>query len=216
MKTIGINHASKFIPMMIEVADEWIANVKKNETIDLTIEMKRITFRVISKILFGTDIDKMEETTYINPYNGEILQLSFEDLYFKYSKDEMESFYLPINRILPFLSRYRLINPFKTNFTNNISLKNSLRTFLTKSTDTSSVYMQVNASEKFNSEDVLLDMLGLLFAGFDTSSFGLSSMLYNLKKYPLTMEKLKSELKKYNLVDLNIKEVNLLKESYEK
>ena len=61
MKTIGINQASKFIPMMIDIADEWIANIKKNEIIDLIIETKRITFRIISKILFGTDIDKMEK-----------------------------------------------------------------------------------------------------------------------------------------------------------
>ena len=120
-----------------------------------------------------------------------------------------------INRIFPFLSRYNLVNPFKRNRLNKISLKNSLRSFLTRSTDTTSVYMQVNSSGRFNSEDVLLDMLGLLFAGFDTSSYGLSSLLYNLKKYPSAMEKLKSELSRYNLVDLDIKDVNSLKENYE-
>ena len=76
MKIIGINHASKFIPMMIEAVDEWFTKVKKNEAINLSIEMKRITFRVISKILFGKDIYKMDKTTYVDPYSEEISLLN--------------------------------------------------------------------------------------------------------------------------------------------
>ena len=64
MRTIGVNQISKFIPMIIESVDEWLSVVKKHERLNLTFEMKRITFKVISKILFGSDFDKIEKTNY--------------------------------------------------------------------------------------------------------------------------------------------------------
>ena len=64
-------------------------------------------------------------------------------MYFRYAKNEMETVHLPIGNIFPFISRYRLINPYKANYSNKISLENTLRKFLKDSTDTTSVYMQV-------------------------------------------------------------------------
>jgi len=60
LKAIGINYASKYIPLMIETVDKWAKSVKKHESIDLNFEMNRITFGIITRILFGRDIENME------------------------------------------------------------------------------------------------------------------------------------------------------------
>ena len=90
LKTIGINFASKYIKMMIEVVDNWAKNIPIGENLNLTIEMNRLTFRIITRVLFGRDIDKMDKCTYISPADKSISILNYEDWYFKYSKDELE------------------------------------------------------------------------------------------------------------------------------
>jgi len=59
MKTVGINFASQYIPLMNQAVDEWILEIEINKELDFSFEMSKITFKVITKILFGKDIDKM-------------------------------------------------------------------------------------------------------------------------------------------------------------
>ena len=58
---MGINFASQYIPMMIKIVDDWSRDVKFNVSLNLSNEVGKITFRIITKILFGKDIDKMEK-----------------------------------------------------------------------------------------------------------------------------------------------------------
>lgn len=81
MKTIGINFASQYIQLTIETVDEWIKNVNLDKDLDLSFEVSLIDFNIISKIMFGTDIDKMEKCRYINPYDHSVQELSFKDVY---------------------------------------------------------------------------------------------------------------------------------------
>ena len=60
LKVIGVNFASRYIPMMIQIVDNWISEVKIDEDYDLTGEINKISFRIIAKMLFGRDIDKMD------------------------------------------------------------------------------------------------------------------------------------------------------------
>ena len=59
-------------------------------------------------------------------------------------------------------------------------------------------------SGKFTADEVFYDICSTIFAGLDTSSHALTSILYFLKKNPDVMTKLKSELAKYGITkDLN-------------
>lgn len=60
LKVIGINYASKYIPLMIETVDKWAKSAKKNEFIDLKFEIKKITFGIITRILFGRDFENLK------------------------------------------------------------------------------------------------------------------------------------------------------------
>ena len=143
LKTIGINFASKYIPMMIKIVDEWIDEVSIGADLDLSFELNKITFRIITKILFGRDIDKMDKCVYISPIDRTKQTLSFEECYFRYSKNEFDSHFSVIGKIFSPLAKLSLIEPFKSNATNKKSIDDTLRVFLEKSEDDQSVYRQM-------------------------------------------------------------------------
>ena len=112
MKSIGINHISRYIPLMIEATDEWAKSVKKNEEIDLSLECSKIIFAVIAKILFGKDVDNMLPIPYISPKTGKTTYLSPWDFYFQYGKDEFDGYTNPKGCFFPFLAKYGLAEPY--------------------------------------------------------------------------------------------------------
>ena len=121
IKTIGINHISRYIPLMIETVDEWAKNVKRNQKIDLSLEITKIVFKVISKILFGTDLDKMPPIQYKSPKTGEISSMNMDEFYFRYTRDEFDGLSNPKRVIIPFATLLRLVEPYHTNKINNRS-----------------------------------------------------------------------------------------------
>ena len=214
-KTIGINFASKYIPTMIQTVDEWSENIKIGEKIDLTVELNRITFRIITKILFGKDIHKMEQWEYVSPKDKSISLLDFEDAYFKYANDEFSSNFSIPGRIAPFLKTLKLTEPFKSNFRNHQAIYSALSRFLDMSEDSQSVYKQLLNTGEISKEEVFNDTLLLLFAGFDTTSHGICSTLYYLHKNPQILNKLKGALDKDGISSIDVKQKDSLKELYE-
>ena len=85
---------------------------------------------------------------------------------------------------------------FKRNNRNINEISRVLKLFLKKSKDEQSIYRKMIDEHNLSEEDAFLDIVGLLFGGHDTTSHGLLSCLYFLKKNPHTSDKLKEELKK--------------------
>ena len=214
-KTIGINFASKYIPMMISTVDEWSKNIKINESIDFTTELKRITFNIITKILFGRDIDKMDKWVYVSPNDGSTTLLNFDDAYFKYTFDELMTAFSLKFRAFPILSKLKMIEPFKSNNKNNKAIYSALKKFLDMSDDDQSVYRQLLNSGLLSKEEVFHDTILLLFAGFDTTSHGICSALYCLHKFPETLGRLKEALNKNGITNIDVKKEDMLKDYYE-
>ena len=214
-KTIGINFASKYIPMMVQTVDEWSKNIKTEENLDLTIELKRITFKIITKILFGRDINKMEKCQYYSPHDGSISSLDFEDAYFRYSKDIFDTHFSALSKLIPFLATIKITEPFKSNERNKVSIYSALRNFLDMSEDEHSVYKQLLNSGELSKEEIFCDTVLLLFAGFDTTSHAIGSTLYYLHKYPQVLRKLKEVLDKDKISDINPLQDESLKDLYE-
>ena len=215
MKTIGINYSSKFIPLMIQTVDKWLVGVKKNESINISTEMQKITFNIMSIIMFGSDIENMEPVLYQSPLDGSRKHLSFEEFFFALSKDIFDTYLSVKGRLFPILIKLNLIEPYKSNLINKESFFKALGEFLSKSKDSDSVYRQVKDSGRFEQADIVVDMIGLLFAGFDTTSHGLCSMMYFLKKYPDTMNKLKQNLQEQGIYQVDASQGSKLKDLYE-
>lgn len=167
-KAIGINHISKYIPLMLETTDEWIKSVKRNETLDLSFEMMKIVFKFITKMLFGTDVDQMKPIPYISPKTGKLEDMSLEKFYLTYPRDEFDG-YLSFKGIFaPFFEQYGVSEPYSSNVKNRRALVSELKDFTSKTTDTNSVYKRLEALCNFTQDDLISDASALLFAGFDT------------------------------------------------
>ena len=157
----------------------------------------------------------MKNWRYISPKDGSTTDLSFQDCYFRYARDEFEAQFDSKGKLIPFLEKYKLVDPYKTIEVNKLAIEVVLREFLETSTDDQSVYRQVLDSGSFTKEEVFYDTKLLLFAGFDTTSHGVSTMIYYLYKYPDTLSKLMDELKTKGVNSLDPNQGAKLKDLYE-
>ena len=189
--------------MMIKTIDKYIETSPLNEEINLTSLLTNITFDIITKIFFDQDItEKMDKIEYQDPFTGEKSMLKFQEFYPKVATDNFEGFFHPLGKIFPFLATYDLADPYKTNAKNAKANYNALMKYLDESMDQDSVYYALYSSGKFTKQECVMDTLAMLFAGFDTSSRGLSGMIRMLKKAPEKLDKLKKELGKYEITKI--------------
>ena len=92
MKTLGINFASRYIPMLIENLDNGLKEIDLNEEIDFTYAISRIGFDFIWKLLFG----KNYKTKLDNKFNyimmdGSTITLDFAEMFIKIVRDIFEA-----------------------------------------------------------------------------------------------------------------------------
>ena len=55
---------SNFAFMVTKTADEWINNLTSKGKVDIGFEIRKITYRIMTKILWGKDIQKLGKCTY--------------------------------------------------------------------------------------------------------------------------------------------------------
>ena len=132
----------------IQTVDEWAKNVKRNIRMDLTLELTKIVFKVIAKILFGTDLDNMPPIQYKSPKTGEILNLDMDEFFLQYSRDEFNGALNPKQILIPFISKFALVEPYKSNKINNRSFFEAIKSFTKVTKDTESVYKKTRGSWK--------------------------------------------------------------------
>ena len=194
-KLIGINSCSKHIPLMIETMDKHIDACPIGQEIDLNKVFSKVTFEVITKIFFGSDIvEAIGELEYICPTTGQKSMLKFQEFYEKTVASTFETFFNPKGKIFSFLASYNLIEPYKSNAKNKNTYLTTLIRYLDNSKDKDSVYQKLYSSGKFSKTECVMDTLLMLFAGFDTSSHALASTVCLLNRNPDKLLKLKQEI----------------------
>ena len=216
IRAIGINRISQYIPLMIATTDEWAKKVNRNQRIDISLEVSRIVFRVIAKILFGDDVDTMPPIPYISYKTGETKSMIFEEFYPHYLRDEFDGYMSPKGKLLPFLAKYGLAQPYKSNLKNRESLFDAIRKFTAQTKDTESVYKRLEALGKFSKEVLVVDTVMLLIAGFDSTSILITSCLFQLKKKnPEALQKLMESSSKWGIINVDKSKGSSLKDIYE-
>jgi len=139
-KLIGINNISSYIPMMIKCVDHVLEQHDKNldseivgtpsDDTNLTVLMKRISFKIICIILFGQDIHDFEKKVdYVDCMSGEVTSVTFETLLCKLAKDIASHLTSVKGNLFPFLEKYSLIYPMKATNKNYETLMQCVRTY---------------------------------------------------------------------------------------
>ena len=194
-KKIAINHSSKYIPIMVEQIKNFKDNVKIGSVVDFSAEAPQIMFFIISKILFGKDLNQVFSSVDYISHDGSVQKVTLGMFFGKLMKDLLDSFMNPIGTFFPFLNKYNLVQPYSRDKKNIDQFKSILKEFLTKTTDTESVYSKLCLEPELDKDEIFIDLLTFLMAGTDTSAHLLCSTLYLLKKNPDCYIKLMDELK---------------------
>jgi cytochrome P450 len=198
MKTIGLNFASKYIPLMLKKMSKYSGIWKEGEWIDFGKEIKCVTFEIITEILFGQEVkDKIGKIRY-KDFNGKVTEKDLQDFFMTLSIDTFKAASSIKSVMFPFLIHNNWLAPNNIVHENWQILWTKLRSFLsTPSQDGhKSVYAQVLEMDKSIDKELLMkDMILFYFAGHDTSSHALSSLLYFSRKSQQVYDKLIQEIK---------------------
>mmetsp|Transcript_17327 Transcript_17327/g.19397 ORF Transcript_17327/g.19397 Transcript_17327/m.19397 type:complete len:529 (+) Transcript_17327:28-1614(+) len=209
-KTIGINHASRFIPIFLNHCQKEIRTFKEGETINMSEYANTISFEIICEILYGCDIrDKLDLVNYTDT-NGEICKMNLYECLMKISHDCSFASMKPMNVLFPWLVHFSIGSENRRNTKNSDEFERVIRDLCAKSEDPKSVYNQVLNMGEIDPETIYKDVMAILFGGHETTSKSLCSSLLHLKKNPEVEKKLRKELDevllengKYTIDDLN-------------
>mmetsp|Transcript_11992 Transcript_11992/g.11999 ORF Transcript_11992/g.11999 Transcript_11992/m.11999 type:complete len:374 (-) Transcript_11992:46-1167(-) len=195
MKTIGINHASKFIPLFIKHLDDNFGVIGNQQEISFSQVANTSVFSFILSLLFGKNVlDQMGLCNY-EAKDGSIKQMKLYDCMMTMSDDMTSESLALYNVIFPELVDYNLGRENRRNERNNKEIGRVLNEFIAQSTEKNSVYAQVIDELKDTpQEQILSDCISLLIGGHETTFMSFTSAVYCLKKYPEVMTKLMKEI----------------------
>lgn len=158
-----------------------------------------ISYRVITSALFGKNFEIfMGQLPYEMP-DGSVAQKSAMEFFFALVNEHTDAYFNYLTNMMPFLNTKNLINPFKRNYKNCNTYHKAIKRYLETGTDENSVYRRVQKEIDVTDHKIFLDLLNYLFAGFATVGYSTCSMIYQLKKNPEKLAKLRQELKENGL-----------------
>lgn len=197
VKLLELNRCSQYLPIMNRICEEHIIQIDTSHEVDIMDLLKKMTFEIIIDIMFGKNCDKViRRSNYIDYKTGEKSLLSFKEMYIKTAQNAFACFIDIKGRLLPFLTRNRLIEPFKSITLNAQELYDSISDSLDRIQDEDSIIYKMVHSGEASRDETIMDVLLLIFGSNDTSSTLLHNALLLLHKNPEKLQKLRSELTK--------------------
>ena len=183
---------SEKIPLFLRTIQRKTAHLQVGDRVDLLDLFQRCSMSAVCHILFG-DSSGSPLVPYVDP-NGRKHMISLEESYMRVETDCDAAFKTVLNQLFPFLLDNHLGPLNRRNHNNRLAFDAALKQFLANSPQDDTIYgrliREVNASE----EDILDDLKGLMFAGFDSTSRACTGTMYRLLKHPHYLEKLREQL----------------------
>ena len=197
LRLLSFNRSSQYIPMMVRGLDRLTGGwIEAGKPVDVIAEMFKQNFSVLTKILLGTDTDTIMKK--LRPYKtetNEYVMVDLCELFLRTTDCYIDQYLNPMTMLLPFLNKYKLVDPFKRNHENNEMLRTTLQEAIDFSKDETSVLYNLREVMKDDPVQMLDDLMGVMMAGVDTSAHAFCTTLYFLKKNPEKLDKLIQELK---------------------
>ena len=206
---LNLNHASKYIPGMIDACHDLLSSLKDGEKHDFLHQMNCITFNILTNVLFGDDVNELK--TDRRPFlmnNGQWEDKAFYEAFLMIANNFLFQLINPITTMFPFINNHDLINPYKRDRKNLNNFNKLLKEVIAKSKDEKSVAFQVFKQSKCTKQEIYEDLITYMVAGSETSARTMVSTLYFLKRHPEFLQKVKDELKENGLTkDTDFKKV---------
>ena len=173
--------------IMIKTIREVLEEIPTDKAVDIYPLMNRLSFKVLVNSLFDISLSEALLAE-LNQLFTEIQQFLLDDV----NKPYLRLFY-PIN------------GAEKKHYTKAERMRTIMRDIIQERRQSNAMYtdildMLINSTyedtgEKMNEDQIIDELLVLLFAGFETSSNSLSWLLYLLAKNPAVKEKLVASIK---------------------
>lgn len=132
MKTIGINFASKFIPLMLDKIEKVSNAWEVGEWIEFNEEMRTVTFEIITDILFGKGIKQKIGKLRYKDFKGEVVEKDLQEFFLTLTKDTFAATTKIQSILFPFLIHNNLFYPNNIVHENVETLWAKVREFLEK------------------------------------------------------------------------------------
>ena len=210
MKTLGLNFASRYIQLLVENISKGISNLEVGKEINFTSAFTEIEFDFTCKLLFGKDFEQKINGVQFNNADGTVEEIFMGEWIYRLLLDSYAGFTKTIGVIFPFLNDYNLIEPYKRIMKNVRAIHNKLKEFLKQSKDTESYYAKIRDTNQFTEDEIISDLMIMLFAGTDTTSHTAVSMMYYLGKYPEIRKKLRDDYEKAGIITKDGLQRNIL------
>lgn len=199
-KILGLNSASRYIPLIISKAKEFLEKIEEKGEVDFMNEANFLTFSVFIFILFGDDMNKLTDEKF--PYeksDGTTENISLCEIFINLGKEYMVEFVNPLTSFVPFLNDYNYMGPWRRNNKNFQIFKDALRKMIPESKDKNSLWNMMSQLNQFSEEEIFNDLVLLMIGGSETSSHALTSIFYYLAKFPDARKKLQQEFEQHGL-----------------
>ena len=194
MKTIGINHASRFIPLFLKCLTNNFGLLEEGEKINFSNISNTTVFSFILAILFGKNTEQELGMCNYEHKDGRMERMKLQKTMMTLGSNLMAESLQLYNILFPQLIHWNLGKENRRNLRNNNELVRVLKEFLAQSTDATSVYQQVLAELKIDPEEVFAIIMGFLTGGHETTYKAWSSAIYCLKKYPNCLKLLMEDI----------------------
>ena len=98
---IGLNKAVKFVPMFVKAAQNAQETWFREDEVEMCYQVSRLTFTIMTMILFGDDVHEKLGTIDVEHPDGKIHSMTFYDAYIKHLEMCEETTFNPINVLFP-------------------------------------------------------------------------------------------------------------------
>ena len=120
-----------------------------------------------------------------------MIMLSLEEAYMRIESDCDAAFKTVMNQLFPVLLDWHLGPLNRRNHKNRLAFDAGLRKFLASSSQEDTLYGRLKRDLKLPEEDILEDLKGLMFAGFDSTSRACTGTIFRLLANPSYLEQLR-------------------------
>ena len=201
MNIIGINHASRFIPLFVKYMSDHFVSIKEGDKINFSQTSNSIIFSFILTVLFGKDINMELGMCKYENKDGSIQKMKLQESMMTLGSSLMSESIKLYNILFPQLIHLNIGTENRRNERNNSEFIRILREFLAQSTDETSVYRQAVEELKIDPEEVFVDCIDFLTGGHETTYKTWTSALYCLKKYPECLKLLMKDIEENINID---------------
>ena len=149
-----------------------------------------MTFEIITSILFSIDIKHKIGKLLYKTTRGNYEEMDLEKFMMTLTDDCFESTRKIHSILFPFIIRRNWFHPHNAIHENILLLWRVMKEFLDNNDDPNSVYSKVlKNNPNIDKTTLMKDMIFFFFAGHESTSRNLSSIMYLLKKHPRWYDK---------------------------